>query len=176
MLLSRFVRSGDRAIDATCGNGHDTLLLAELCCDDGHVWGFDIQQQAIAETGRRLTDAGVGQRVTLVQAGHEELTRHVAGPLQAVCFNLGYLPGGDRQIVTRPDTTLAALEAASGLLAPGGIVAVTVYPGHEGGSVECAAVESWASGLSPQLFHGWRMGQMNVPSSAPYSILVQKAA
>lgn len=174
LFLRSFVRGGHTAVDATCGNGHDTLLLARLVGAHGHVWGFDIQRQAVAETGRRLAEAGLAERVTLLPLGHEELAEHVTGPLQVVLFNLGYRPGGDRGIITRPETTGAALEQSPALLAAGGIVLVTVYPGHSGGAEEQAAVERWASGLDPRVFHCWRMGQTNVTTGAPYLLLVQK--
>lgn len=174
LLLQSFVREGHNAVDATCGNGHDTLLLARLVGTRGHVWGFDVQPQAIEETGRRLAEAGLADRVTLLPVGHEELQQHVAVPLQVVLFNLGYLPGGDRSIITRPDTTGSALEQSLGLLAAGGVVIVTIYPGHDGGSDEQSAVEKWAAGLDPRAFHCWRMGQTNVASTAPYLLLVQK--
>ncbi len=173
LLLRAFVRDGDTAVDATCGNGHDTLLLAGLVGDHGHVWGFDIQQQAINETGRRLAE--LSDRVTLLQTGHEELARHVTGPVQVVLFNLGYCPGGDRSIITRPETTVSALEQALNLLAPGGTVMVTVYPGHDGGALEQAGVENWAAQLEPRSCHSWRMGQTNVSAAAPYLLLIQKA-
>jgi SAM-dependent methyltransferase len=176
LLLHSFVRDGHSAVDATCGNGHDTLLLARLVGIRGHVWGFDIQRQAVEETGRRLAEAGLSNRVTLLPVGHEGVAEHVAVPLQVVLFNLGYLPGGDRNIITRPDTTGSALEQSLGLLAAGGVVIVTVYPGHNGGSEEQAAVEKWAAGLDPRAFHCWRMGQTNVAPAAPYLIFVQKAS
>ena len=175
LFLRSFVRDGHHAVDATCGNGHDTLLLARLVGDRGHVWGFDIQQQAVAETGRRLAEAELSSRVTLLKSGHEELALHVTVPVQAVLFNLGYLPGGDRSIITRPGTTTAALEQALPLLAPGGIVLVTVYPGHDGGADEQSAVEEWGAGLGSRAFHCWRMGQTNATTDAPYLLLVQKA-
>lgn len=174
LFLGSFLRDGDSAVDATCGNGNDTLLLARLVGAGGHVRGFDIQQQAIAETGRRLAEAGLSGRVTLLRKGHEELAEHVEGPVQAVLFNLGYCPGGDRSIITRPETTGMALEQALVMLAPGGIVIVTVYPGHSGGGEERSAVETWAAGLDPRVFHCWRMGQTNVTPTAPYLLLVQK--
>lgn len=174
LLLQSFVRDGHYAVDATCGNGHDTLLLARLVGPQGHVWGFDIQRQAVEETGRRLAEAGLAHRATLLPVGHEELQEQVAVPLQVVLFNLGYLPGGDRSIITRPDTTGSALEQSLGLLAAGGIVIVTIYPGHDGGSEEQTAVERWAAGLDPRAFHCWRMGQINVTTAAPYLLLVQK--
>jgi SAM-dependent methyltransferase len=175
LFLHTFLRDGSRVVDATCGNGHDTLLLARLAGTDGHVWGFDIQEQAIAETGRRLTEAGLAGRVTLLHAGHEVLHRHVTAPLELVLFNLGYLPGGDRSVITRPETTLAALEQALLLLAAGGCVLVTIYPGHTGGSEEQNAVETWVAGLQPREYYCWRMGQTNVAPSAPYLLLIQKA-
>lgn len=175
LLLHSFVHDGYTVVDATCGNGHDTLLLAGLVGTRGRVLGFDIQQGAIAETGRRLAEVNLASRVTLLQTGHEELAQHVTGPVQVVLFNLGYRPGGDRSIITRPDTTGVALEQALQLLATGGIVVVTVYPGHSGGAEEQIAVESWAAGLDPRAWHCWRMGQTNVVDEAPYLLLVQKA-
>ncbi|MDD2899574.1 MAG: class I SAM-dependent methyltransferase [Desulfuromonadaceae bacterium] len=176
LFLSRFVRDGHCVVDATCGNGHDTLLLAELVGDRGHVWGFDIQHQAIAETRRRLDEVGLSNRATLLHRGHEELAHHVAVPLQVVLFNLGYCPGGDRTIITLPGTTGSALEQSLRLLAAGGVVMVTVYPGHDGGSEEQATVEAWVAGLNQRYFHSWRMGQTNVAPGAPYLLLVQRAS
>lgn len=176
LVISRFLRRGDRAVDATCGNGHDTLLLAKLVGDTGRVWAFDIQERAISQTSLRLAQAGLLERVELILGGHETMSRHAGGDLGVVVFNLGYLPGGDQTIITRPDTTLAALGHASNLLRPGGVLAITIYPGHEGGGDEQRAVDDWASALTPKMFHSWRMGQLNVPIDAPYFILVQKAA
>lgn len=175
LFLRSFLRNGDTAVDATCGNGHDTLLLARLVGARGHVWGFDIQEQAITETGRRVAEAGLSSRITLRQRGHEELADHVTGPLQVVLFNLGYRPGGDRSIITRPDTTGSALEQSLGLLAAGGIIVVTVYPGHDGGAEEQSTVDGWAARLDPRTHHCWRMGQTNVTPEAPYLLLVQRA-
>ncbi len=176
LLLRNFVHDGHRAVDATCGNGNDTLLLADLVGDRGHVWGFDIQQQAITETGHKLATADLSHRVTLLQEGHEELAQHVTEPVQAVLFNLGYRPGGDRSIITRSETTGIALEQSLQLLTVGGIVLVTIYPGHDGGAEEQSTVEAWAAGLNPRYWHCWRMGQTNVSAGAPYLLLVQKVS
>ena len=175
LFLHDFLRDGDYAVDATCGNGNDTLLLARLVGISGHVWGFDIQQQAVDETARRLTKEDLGSRVTLLKCGHEELALHVSGPVQVVLFNLGYLPGGDRSVITRPETTVVALQHSLQLLAPGGVVLVTVYPGHSGGTEEQSGVDNWAALLDPRCFHCWRMGQTNVKSGAPYLLFVQKS-
>jgi SAM-dependent methyltransferase len=176
LFLHNFLRTGQRAVDATCGNGHDTLLLAGLVGDTGHVWGFDIQELAIAETGHRLAEARLAERVTLLQTGHENLAQHVTGLVQLVLFNLGYRPGGDRTIITGPDTTAIALEQSLTLLNAGGVIIVTIYPGHCGGREEQATVENWAAVLNPRACHSWRMGQINASPDAPYLLLIQKAS
>jgi predicted methyltransferase len=176
LVMRRFVRRGDYVVDATCGNGYDTLLLAELVGSDGRVWAFDIQQKALDATAVRLAEAGMSASVELVHSGHETMAIQCAGPVSAVVFNLGYLPGGDRTIVTRPDSTLISLEQSLGLLEPGGVVIITLYPGHEGGQQESTALETRLVQLPPTGFHVWRMGQMNAPAIAPYLILIQKAA
>jgi len=176
LLIRQFVGFGDHVIDATCGNGFDTLLLAELVGPGGRVWAFDIQDQAIAETTNRLTDAGCSACAEIIHAGHETIEQHCNGPVKAVVFNLGYLPGGDREIITRPDSTLSGLEQSLGILTPGGIVAITIYPGHDGGNQERSALEDRVAQLAPNSYHVWRMGQMNVPVEAPYFILIQKTS
>ncbi len=174
LLLQSLVHDGDQVVDATCGNGHDTLLLARLVGTTGTVVGFDIQPEAIGETGRRVAEAGVAERVTLLNVSHGEMAERVSVPLNLVLFNLGYLPGGDRTVITHADSTVSALSQALSLLARGGSVMVTIYPGHPGGDDERTAVERWVVGLDPRRYHCWRMGQVNVPVTAPYLMLVQR--
>jgi len=83
------------------------------------VIGFDIQPEAIDNTRRRLQAAGLAERVSLLHCGHERLANHLNGRVHTVMFNLGYLPGGDKALTTRPSTTLAALNASSSLLGRG---------------------------------------------------------
>lgn len=93
----------------------------------------------------------------------------------AVMFNLGYLPGEDADpaVITKTESTLAALNAAITLLRPGGIITAVVYPGHAGGAQEAAAVENWAAALPQQTGQAilYRMAQK--PDS-PYLIAVEK--
>ncbi|WP_235597825.1 methyltransferase domain-containing protein, partial [Geobacillus stearothermophilus] len=58
-LLDQAVNEGDIAVDATVGNGHDTVFLAELVGERGHVFGFDIQAEAIATARARLAEHGL---------------------------------------------------------------------------------------------------------------------
>lgn len=149
--VSEAVHPGDRAIDATVGNGHDTLFLAGRVAPGGRVVGFDVQPQALDAARARLHAAGLDGLFTPVHAGHEQMIERVPadwrGRVAAVMFNLGYLPGGDKTRVTRAETTLAALEQALALLRVGGLVSLLVYRGHTGGGAEAAAVADRVAGL-----------------------------
>jgi hypothetical protein len=173
-FLRERVKPGDRVVDATCGNGHDTRLLAQLVGPDGKVWGFDIQEKALEATRSLLVGDGLLDRVELVQAGHEHLSEYVCEHLAAVVFNLGYLPGGEKGIVTRPETTRAALAAAFDLLAPRGVLLAVIYSGHPGGREEEDSVLAWADGLDPRSANAWICRQPNRPSSAPFLLVVEK--
>jgi len=171
-LLER-IKPGDRVVDATCGNGQDTLLLAELVGEGGHVQAFDIQEEALQRTKERLVAAGLDGRVDLLHAGHERLSELVEGPLAAAVFNLGYLPAGDRSVTTAAATTITALQQAAGLLATGGLLLIAVYTGHDGGE-EWSAVQGWAAGLHPHEFNVWQARQLNRSEAAPFVVFVEK--
>lgn len=149
LLLKPLLNPGDIAIDATCGNGHDTLFLAQNIAPSGHVYSFDIQQTAIDASSKRIQQAGFEANVTLFHAGHQFMREHIPkkhhGHIKAVMFNLGYLPRSDKKIITRSETTLTALNAALSLLVDSGILTILAYPGHNGGDEETLAVENWCN-------------------------------
>ena len=154
-LVRSALTPGDTAVDATVGNGHDTLFLAECVGPTGRVVGFDIQPSALAATTRRLREAGLDDRVDLLLRGHEEMFAWFAESAsppspKAVMFNLGYQPGGDKSVITRPVTTVIALGSALDLVVPGGVITTVLYPGHEGGRAETEAVLSWAGEVPAQ--------------------------
>lgn len=174
-LLRRKVRPGDSVLDATCGNGQDTLLLARLVGETGRVWAFDIQPAAIAATRALLERDALLARVELIEKSHDTLSEVVPPGLRAAVFNLGYLPGAGASLVTAPETSVAALGQAAALLAPEGILTVALYTGHEGGPEEARAVEEWAAGLDPREFNVWCSRQMNRPAVAPYLVWAERA-
>ncbi len=169
--ISRVVFPGDAVVDATAGNGHDTVFLARLAGPSGQVHAFDVQKEAICATRERLEKEGLlTPAVRLHLASHDRLAELVGGPVKAVVFNLGYLPGGDKKTVTRTKSTLAALEQAAALIAPNGLLSVMCYPGHEGGKEEAEAVEAFLSRLP---HHSWRAGKyqlLNTGTPAPFQI------
>ncbi len=151
-LVAGVLKDGDLAVDATCGNGHDTLFLAGLVGQAGRVLAFDIQEEAIVSTKERLSAAGVDSRVMLIRSCHTGLAEYLDSPVGAVMFNLGYLPGGDHSTVTGADTTLPALRAALAALSRGGVITLIIYTGHPGGKEEYEALVAYALSLPQQEF------------------------
>ena len=173
LLLGQRLKEGDVVVDATVGNGHDTLFLADQVGPSGRVIGFDVQKAALDYTATRL---GERTHVRLVHAGHETLAAHLDGQtvkLAAVMFNLGYLPGTDRTVKTGSETTLAAVQQALALLSVGGLMTVVLYPGHAGGADEARNVLAFAQNLEDG-FAVSRYQRINSRKPAPDLLVVER--
>ncbi len=173
-LIEPALRDGARAVDATMGNGQDTLWLCRRVGEAGRVYAFDVQPEAVARTRQRLEDAGVAQRAELNCLGHERMAEAVPGPVDVVMFNLGWLPGAAHAVTTRTETTLLAVNAALGLLKPDGLLTVCVYPGHPEGTRELEALTHWAETLDPRRFDALLRRYMNQPNDPPQLIAVKR--
>lgn len=162
-------------MDATVGNGNDTLFLAECVGISGKVYGFDIQQTAIEKTKQKLAAADVLDRVNLIQDNHANLSNYLTNDrIKAVMFNLGYLPGGDTNLITKPESTIRALEAVLYLLGQGGIITVASYRGHPGALEEYTKVNILLSKLNSTKFNVLRLESINHAHLPPVLFVAQK--
>lgn len=180
LIVANFLREGDIAVDATVGNGHDTLFLAKKVGDSGRVIGFDVQETALASARERLEqeDNKLLERVTLLQLSHAEMENALANSQfteapRAILFNLGYLPGSNKSVTTETEETLKALKSGLKLLAPGGVLTAVLYAGHPEGERESAAVLKWAKGL-PERFRVYCTSLYNRMETAPKLIAIEK--
>ncbi|MCK5889976.1 MAG: methyltransferase domain-containing protein [Methylococcales bacterium] len=150
------VKQGDHVIDATIGNGHDTLFLAEHIGERGRVFGFDVQAQAVEETQARLSRALVLGRASIFHASHtqmhDEIPCQYHGKIKGIMFNLGYLPSSDKTVITKAKSTVVALNDAMSLLATQGALTIMAYPGHKGGDDELQQIKAWCHALNPLQF------------------------
>lgn len=150
--IKRIVKAGDTCIDATMGNGHDTLFLAQSVGASGHVYAFDIQNAAAETTGELLIRNQLQSKVHLIVADHQTMHDYITDPIKAIMFNLGYLPGGNKSIITQTSNTLAALNTSIKLLTSPGCLTIIAYPGHLGGEEEAAAIKDWTKHLPDNHF------------------------
>ena len=171
-ILKRCVNYGENVIDATVGNGNDTLYLSELVGVDGRVFGFDVQQEAIANTKYKLDTANI-QNVCLIQDGHENVLKYISEEISAAIFNLGYLPGSDKSVTTNGSTTWKAVVDILSLSKQGGIIVLVIYHGHETGKVERDAIEAAVATLDPAQTEVLRYEFLN-KTDAPYVIAIEK--
>ncbi|MFC5590462.1 class I SAM-dependent methyltransferase [Sporosarcina soli] len=172
-LLSETIVAGETVVDATAGNGNDTLFLAEHVGAEGHVYAFDIQQAALDSTAERLGE--LNERVSLILDSHDNVEQYVTGPIGGAVFNLGYLPySDDLSIVTKPETTIKAIHTLLGLLKKGGIIAISVYDGHEGGKEERDALLSYVKTLHQADVHVIRYELLNQRNNPPFLVALEK--
>lgn len=144
-------------IDATMGKGNDTLLLCELAGDAGKVIAFDIQKMALEETGKLLKKENkveqMGERVRLIQASHQYMDQYVnPESVDVICFNFGYLPGGDHRISTKADTSIEAIGKGLELLKPGGMMSLCIYSGGDTGFEEKERILAYLKTLHPRKY------------------------
>lgn len=128
------------AIDATCGNGHDTIFLTQL--GFGKILAFDIQTLALENTQKQLNESQI-ENVELIHDSHENLNSYLNTEVDCVMFNLGYLPNGDKAIATKESTSIMAIDTSLQKLSKGGLISILCYPGHEQGATETKAIQTW---------------------------------
>ena len=168
-FLAQVITQEDIVVDATMGNGHDTLFLAKLA---KQVYAFDIQEQALEKTSQRLQEAGLTNAELILQ-GHETVDQFVT-EVKAAIFNLGYLPSADKSIITQPQTTLEALDKLCQMLVKGGRIAIMIYYGHEGGDIERDTVMDFVSQLPQQEYTATIYRTLNQINNPPFLVMIEK--
>ena len=174
VLLEDLIKEGDIVIDATMGNGYDTKYLAEKVGENGLVYSFDVQEEAIKSTKKRLEKADLIDRVNLILDGHQNMDMYVNKEVSCVMFNLGYLPRAKHQVITKPETTVEAIKKSLELLKPNGIVSIAIYTGHEGGMEECDEVFGYVSKLDQSEYSVLNCNFVNQINHPPRLIMIEK--
>lgn len=172
-LIAKTVVAGEAVVDATAGNGNDTLFLAEHVGGSGHVFAFDIQGQALDSTKERLGD--LAERTTLILDSHANVDKYVEGPIGGAMFNLGYLPySEDLSVITKAESTIVAVHKLLGLLKKDGMITISVYDGHEGGKEERDALLDYVGKLHQADVHVARYEIVNQRNNPPFLLAIEK--
>ncbi|WP_102345223.1 class I SAM-dependent methyltransferase [Bacillus sp. Marseille-P3661] len=177
-LLANAVHDGDIAIDATIGNGNDTALLAELVGEQGKVYGFDIQEKALENTYTLLKEKQLDNRATLFHESHDQIEilipKDETKKVKAAIFNLGYLPGGDKNIVTTPSRTINAIRQLLSIMPYGGIIILVVYHGHPEGMYERDALLEFVATIEQKQANVLKYEFLNQKNHPPFIIAIEK--
>lgn len=168
------LKTGDVAIDATMGNGNDTVFLAELVGETGKVYAFDIQERALQQTEIKLSNQQLIHRTELIHSGHENMRQYIHEEVSVVMFNLGYLPKGDHHIVTKAHTTIEGIKQGLALLKTNGILTLAIYHGHPEGLGEKEAVLAFVKTLNQKLFNVLHMEFINQANRPPILVVIEK--
>lgn len=173
-ILKTKIKEGDIVVDATVGNGYDTVFLAKVVGKTGRVIGFDIQEKALNNTKDKLIRENLEGRVILIHDSHSNIDKYIKEPINGAMFNLGYLPQGDEKIITKAETSLEALRKTSSLLLPGGFITIISYWGHEGGIEEKESVEEFLSNLDTKKFITAKYNYLNREGYPPIVYFLQR--
>ena len=172
-FIEEQVKEGDICIDATMGNGNDTLLLSRLAGPDGQVLAFDIQEQALQAARQKLLRENAPANYTLFLESHTHMADHVKpDSVSCIVFNFGYLPGGDHSLATRSETSIQALEQSLTLLKKGGLLSLCIYSGGDSGFEERDALLTWLKKLDSHNYLVIRSDYYNRPNNPPIPVLV----
>lgn len=148
-FIKNAVTQGNTVVDATMGRGFDTEFLCELVGETGNVYAFDIQEEALISTKKHLEEVGFLERAKLILRGHEYMQDYIEeNSVDGIMFNFGYLPRGDHQISTVPNTSIQAINAGLKLLKQGGVMSLCIYSGQDTGFEEKNAILSYLKQIS----------------------------
>ena len=174
-FIKEHVKEGDFCIDATAGNGNDTVFLCELVGDTGKVLAFDIQEQAIKNTTDKLKQAEVFQRAEVLLESHEKMGQYAKeDSVDCIVFNFGYLPGGDHRLATQTETSLKAIREGLQLLKKGGLMSLCIYSGGDSGFEERDAILAELNHLDSKKYLVIVSSYFNRPNNPPLPAIIVK--
>lgn len=171
-FILKHLKAGGIAADYTMGNGHDTLFLSRTVGNQGKVYAFDIQADALNGTLKTLESNNAPSNWTLIHDSHHNAGKYIKEKVNAGMFNLGWLPCGDKAVTTKRETTLPAIEYAINRMAEDAIVLIAVYPGHPEGDAEGKAIRDYLSSLNRRKYMCAEFHIVNSPKS-PFFFVVE---
>lgn len=176
-LLEESINEGELVIDATCGNGNDTVFLSKIVGNEGHVLAFDIQEQAIKNTKQLIHENGANN-ISVIHDSHAQIEKYLSGKINntigVAVFNLGYLPRSDKTIITEGQSTITAVDTILQFLKKEGLIVIVVYHGHEGGKDEKEMILRHVINLDQKKYNVLKYGFINQRNNPPFIIAIQK--
>ncbi len=173
-LLSNFLEDNKVLVDATCGNGNDTIFLAEEVSPQGVIYAFDIQKEAVDITKEKFENIEHEFDIQFIVDGHENIDNYIEQKMDGIIYNLGYLPGSEKDIKTEKYTTIKSLNKAIDMLVEGGLIVIVIYTEHEGGGEEKKAVLDFAANLDYKSYNVLHYHFINQKKNPPEVVAIKK--
>ncbi len=174
-MIADHVQPGDICIDATAGRGRDTAFLCSLVGESGRVTAFDIQPDAVDSTNALLCEKGYSRIGRAVLDSHANIDRYEQpGTVSCIVYNFGWLPGGDHNVFTRPESSIEALNKSLELLRPGGLISMCIYYGKETGFTERDALLEYLEKLDHHKYSAYVGRFTNRPNCPPITAFILK--
>jgi len=174
IIIESMLGPGGFAVDATAGNGNDSLLLSDTVGKNGKVLSFDIQESAISNSHSLLKSKAKYNNYRFVCDCHTRLSEYIDEPVDIFVYNLGYLPGGDKSKTTTAENTIISIKTAMSLLKIKGGLLIVSYPGHESGYREEKAIRLFSEELDQRKWSVLRSEFINQVNSPPVLYFIQK--
>ncbi|MFL0246636.1 tRNA (mnm(5)s(2)U34)-methyltransferase [Candidatus Clostridium stratigraminis] len=165
-IIKNYCSEFEIAIDATLGNGYDTDFLSRIF---NQVFCFEIQKEAAESYGPRKKE-----NVIIINDSHENILTHINAKVDCVIYNLGYLPGGNKNITTKAESTVESLKKALKILKPGGIISIAIYAGHAEGEKERDKIMQFSNELPKDEFGVMLHTFINRNNKAPMLLIIER--
>lgn len=167
-IINNFCKEHNIAVDATLGNGHDTDFLKNTF---SKVYSFDIQKDAVDNYASKISNE---EHVILINDSHDKFKSYIKEEVNCFIFNLGFLPGGNKSITTMAETTILSINNALELLSSGGIIAISIYWGHDEGKREKEKVLRLLSNLPKNKYAVLLHSFINRDNNPPLLAIIEK--
>lgn len=164
LLSLRYINEKSIIVDATSGNGYDTLYFASRV---KKIYAFDIQENAIKEAKERTKEFN---NINFILDGHQNIDKYILDKLDLVIFNLGYLPNSDKTITTLFETTKIAIEKSLKLLKPKKSIIITFYPGTKIGKEESEKILLFLENIDKNKADIFVHKLINKPNNPPFIV------
>ena len=160
-------------IDATAGNGLDTLFLCNLAKNNGFVYAFDIQEDAINRT-KALLENNPFANYKLIVDSHENVLEYIEDKdIDVALFNLGYLPNSDKKIRTSYNTTISAIQNIISRLSKNGRIYICAYILHDKGE-EAFQIRDFLTILNKRDYNVIQIKLLNKENYPPEIYIIEK--
>lgn len=171
-ILKTFLKDKKILVDMTCGNGHDSLRVLQNAPNYKKLYLYDVQMKAIENT-KSLLDSYAYKNCIYLNKSHDDLS-DIHEDIDFAIYNLGYLPGADKKLVTNSKCTIKSIELLLKKLSFGAIVVITTYPGHEEGNVEDIKIYDFLNSLDQKFFNVIKLEFINQKNKPCKTYILEK--